>query len=151
MRPGAGGVGRDGAGRLSDPRELRTARLRLVPLAVDDAPEMTAVLADPALYAFTGGEPGTLEELRATFAHLAADRSTSRTAQLNWVVRHQVDGKAIGMLQASFSGGGHAAEIAWVVGCHGRGRGSPPRRLAPSSTPSSAMPTGARSTPRPGS
>ena len=110
---------------------LRTERLYLVPVTADDADDLREVFLDKRLYAFTGGEPGTLEELRATFAHLAADRSTSRTTQLNWVVRHQVDGKAIGMLQASFSGGGHAAEIAWVVGCHGRGRGSPPRRLAP--------------------
>jgi RimJ/RimL family protein N-acetyltransferase len=38
-------------------------------------------------------------------------------------VRQRVDAKAIGMLQAIFSGGGHAAEIAWVVGLPWQGQG----------------------------
>jgi hypothetical protein len=87
-----------------------------VPVTADDADTLGEVFLDNRLYAFTGGEPGTLEGLRSTFGHLAADRSTSPTAQLNWVVRHQDDGKAIGMLKAIFSGAGHAAEIARVVG-----------------------------------
>ena len=102
---------------------LHTERLHLVPVTADDADALSEVFLDERLYAFTGGEPGTLEGLRSTFAHLAADRSTTPTAQLNWVVRHQVDGKAIGMLQAIFSGGGHAAEIAWVVGLPWQGQG----------------------------
>ena len=94
-----------------------------MPVTADDADPLSGVFFDNRLYAFTGGEPGTLEGLRSTFAQLSANRSTSRTAQLNWVVRHQVDAKAIGMLQAIFSGGGHAAEIAWVVGLPWQGQG----------------------------
>jgi RimJ/RimL family protein N-acetyltransferase len=102
---------------------LRTERLHLVPVTADDADALSEVFFDKRLYAFTGGEPGTLEGLRSSFAHLAADRSTSPTAQLNWVVLRQVDAKAIGMLQAIFSDGGHAAEIAWVVGLPWQGQG----------------------------
>ena len=102
---------------------LRTERLHLVPVTADDADALSEVFLDQRLYAFTGGEPGTLEGLRSTFARLAADRSTSRPAQLNWVVRQQVNGKAVGMLQAVFSDGGHAAEIGWVVGLPWQGQG----------------------------
>ena len=38
---------------MTTPR-LRTARLDLAPLTVEDAAEMAVVLADPGLYAFTG-------------------------------------------------------------------------------------------------
>jgi RimJ/RimL family protein N-acetyltransferase len=102
---------------------LRTERLHLLPVTTDDADALSEVFLDERLYAFTGGGPGTVEALRSTFARLAADRSVSRSAQLNWVVRHQVDGKAIGMLQVIFTDGGDAAEIAWVVGVPWQGQG----------------------------
>jgi RimJ/RimL family protein N-acetyltransferase len=91
---------------------ILTDRLSLEPVTVDDADEMAAIFADRRLYAFTGGEPSTLEALRS-----------SSTAQLNWVVRQRVDAKAIGMLQAIFTDAGHAAEIAWVVGVPWQGQG----------------------------
>ena len=125
--PASGAVPRLGVSRrVSSERpeeSLRTERLHLVPVTADDADALSEVFFDQRLYAFTGGEPGTLEGLRSTFARLAADRSTSRAAQLNWVVRHQVNGKAVGMLQAIFSDGSHAAEIAWVVGLPWQGQG----------------------------
>jgi RimJ/RimL family protein N-acetyltransferase len=68
----------------------------------------------------TGQAP---QGLRSTFARLAADRSASPTAQLNWVVRHRADAEPIGMVQAIFTDGGHAAEIAWVVGTPWQGQG----------------------------
>jgi RimJ/RimL family protein N-acetyltransferase len=92
-------------------------------VTVDDADEMAGVFVDRRLYAFTGGEPSTPEGLRSTFARLAGARSASSTAQINWVVRLQVDAKAVGMLQAIFTDGGHAAEIAWVVGVRWQGQG----------------------------
>ena len=38
-------------------------------------------------------------------------------------MRHRIDAKAIGMMQTIFTGGGHAAEIAWVVGVAWQGQG----------------------------
>ena len=102
---------------------ILTDRLSLEPVTVDDADDMAAIFADRRLYEFTGGEPTTLEGLRSTFARLAGARSASSTAQLNWVVRRRVDAKAVGMLQAIFTDGGHAAEIAWVVGVPWQGQG----------------------------
>ena len=84
---------------------------------------MAAIFADRRLYTFTGGDPSTLEALRSTFARLADARSASATAQLNWVVRHRADDKAVVMLQAIFTDGRHAAEIAWVIGVAWQGQG----------------------------
>jgi hypothetical protein len=47
---------------------IASPRLRLVPLRVDDADEMAAVLAAPSLFAFTGGEPPSADELRDRYA-----------------------------------------------------------------------------------
>ena len=47
---------------------LRAPSVTLEPLTVEHAEAMAAVLADPALYAVTGGEPPTTEELRARYA-----------------------------------------------------------------------------------
>jgi RimJ/RimL family protein N-acetyltransferase len=102
---------------------LSTVRLHLEPVAVDDADEMAAILADRRLYRFTGGEPSTADALRATFTRLADARSASGGAQLNWVVRHRVGDQAIGMLQAIFTDGGRVAEIAWVMGVPWQGQG----------------------------
>jgi RimJ/RimL family protein N-acetyltransferase len=111
---------------MSTPRpdeRILTDRLDLRPVTVGDADELAAIFADRRLYAFTGGEPSTLEALQSTFARLEAARSASATAQRNWVVRHQVEDQAIGMLQAIFTGGGQAAEIAWVVAVAWQGQG----------------------------
>lgn len=45
-------------------------KLRL--LAVEDAAVMAEVLADPSLYAFTGGEPPTTDELSRRYGVLVA-------------------------------------------------------------------------------
>jgi RimJ/RimL family protein N-acetyltransferase len=108
---------------LRPDERILTDRLDLQPVTVEDADELAAIFADRRLYAFTGGNPSTLEELRSTFARIADARSASATAQLNWVVRHRVDGQAIGMVQAIFSDDGHAAEIAWVIGVPWQGQG----------------------------
>ena len=124
MRPGDGGVGRRGAGRLSIPPELRTARLRLVPLSVDDAAEMTAVLADPALYGFTGGGPPTLADLEARYLAQVTGRSPDGSERWhNWIVR-LVDGdRAIGYVQATVTGSPRVADVAWVLGVPWQGAG----------------------------
>jgi hypothetical protein len=83
-----------------------TARLKLVPLAVGDAEEMVGVLGDERLYAFTGGRPPTLAELRARYAQLVVGRSPDGTEQWrNWIVRLR-DGRAVGTVQATITAGG---------------------------------------------
>ncbi len=97
---------------------ILTARLELLPVVADDAEKLAEVFGDERMYVFTGGRPGTLEELRATLARLETGRANDRegTAQRNWTVRRRADGQAVGMLQAVFADGGRCAEIAWAVG-----------------------------------
>ena len=47
-----------------------TERIGLRPLSPDDAPEMAKVLADPALYQYTGGTPPTVEGLTGQYLSL---------------------------------------------------------------------------------
>jgi RimJ/RimL family protein N-acetyltransferase len=106
---------------------IRTTRLVLVPVAADDTDEMAAILADERLHRCIGGEPGTVEGLRDTLGRLAEHRAADTAAQLNWVVRRLVDGAAVGLLQAVFSGGGRVAEISWLVGVTWQARALPPK------------------------
>jgi RimJ/RimL family protein N-acetyltransferase len=112
-----------GTNAQSTPR-LRTERLDLVPLDVGAAGEMAVVLSEPALYAFTGGEPPDVPALRDRYARLGASRSSDGT-QLwhNWIVRIAADGSAIGTVQATVSATEPWAEIAWVIGVPWQGRG----------------------------
>ena len=47
---------------------IRTALLHLEPLSPTHAAEMTSILADPALYRFTGDEPPSLPALERRYA-----------------------------------------------------------------------------------
>jgi RimJ/RimL family protein N-acetyltransferase len=97
--------------------QISSGRLSLTPLAVGDADEMVGVLSGAALYAFTGGSPPSLDELRARYARLAAGRSPDgREEWRNWIIRREPDRAAVGYVQATITGGGTRAEIAWVVG-----------------------------------
>lgn len=100
---------------------IRTARLDLLPLSVGHADEMAGVLADPALYAFTGGSPPTLGELRTRYARLAAGAPGAGTVWGNWVLRMRADGRLCGYVQVTIREG--VAEVAWVVGTPWQGRG----------------------------
>ena len=103
---------------------LRTRRLDLAPLVVDDAREMALVLADPALYAFTGGEPPPEETLRRRYARLVAGPADpSRETWHNWTVRLAEDGTVVGTVQATSYPARAEAEIAWVTGVPWQGRG----------------------------
>jgi len=96
------------------------SRLRLEPLTVAHAAAMVPVLADPSLYAFTGGTPPTLDELTARYARQSVGRSPDGSEQwLNWVV--VVDEEPIGYVQATVVGS--EAEIAWVVSPAHQGHG----------------------------
>ena len=104
--------------------QLSSARLRLVPLTVADAAEMVGVLSGDALYAFTGGAPPGLDELRARYAGQVAGRSPDgREEWRNWILRRQPGGQAVGYVQATITGEGRRAEIAWVVGLEWQGHG----------------------------
>jgi len=104
--------------------QISSARLRLVPLTVGDAAEMVDVLSGEALYAYTGGAPPGLYELRARYARQAAGWSPDGREQWrNWILRREPGGEAVGYVQATISGEGRRAEIAWVVGLRWQGRG----------------------------
>jgi RimJ/RimL family protein N-acetyltransferase len=113
------------ADRLAGP--IRTDRLLLTPLREDDADEMVDVLADPGLYTFTGGTPPTLPELRRRYAAMVVGHSPDGAQEwLNWVVRlpdSEAVGTAVGTVQATIDQVGRRAEVAWVIGARGQGRG----------------------------
>ena len=103
---------------------IRSARLCLVPLAVSDAGEMVGVLSAEALYAFTGGSPPRLDELRARYARQVAGRSPDGSQEWgNWIIRREPGGQAVGYIQATVVDDGKQAEIAWVVGVDWQGQG----------------------------
>ena len=108
----------------SAPATIRTARLRLEPLVVADADELVGVLADPALYRVIGGDPPSLDQLRARYAAMVVGRSPDGTEQwLNWIVRLASGGEAVGHLQATVVDHGSRADVAWVVGTPWQGQG----------------------------
>ncbi|TDC83545.1 GNAT family N-acetyltransferase [Actinomadura sp. 7K507] len=81
---------------------IRTQRLVLEPLAAHHADEMAPVLDDRRLHRYVGGEPLTLGELRARYAHLAAGAAPFHQEWwLNWIVRRVRDGQAVGYVRAT--------------------------------------------------
>lgn len=104
---------------------MLTPRLALLPLSVEHAGEMATVLADPALYAFIGGEPPSPQSLRARYEHLVAGSPDPAVIWCNWVIQLRDDGSLAGTVQATITVGGGAAEaeVAWVVGTPWQGRG----------------------------
>lgn len=89
-----------------------------------DAAEMVDVLSGEALYAYTGGAPPSLDDLRARYAGQVAGRSPDGSEEWrNWILRRQPGGEAVGYVQATITGGGRRAEIAWVVGLRWQGQG----------------------------
>ncbi len=105
---------------------LQTERLTLEPLRVYHAEEMAPLLDDARLFAFTGGRPATLAELRARYARQATERSPDGVERwLNWIARRHQDGVAVGFVQASVSDDPDPATavLAWVVGVAFQGSG----------------------------
>jgi RimJ/RimL family protein N-acetyltransferase len=100
---------------------IRTGRLDLLPLRVEHAEEMAAVLSDPALHTFTGGTPDTAETLRSRYRRITAGSGDPAVSWLNWVVRLRAESCLTGYVQATVRG--PVAEIAWVVGTPWQGRG----------------------------
>lgn len=105
---------------------VRTARLRVEPVRVEHAEEMASVLGDPALYAVIGGVPPTSADLVARYGRWERPHSEDGVeGWLNWVVRRDADGAAVGTVQATTTecAGGFDAEVAWVVGVPFQGLG----------------------------
>lgn len=85
---------------------------------------MVGVLADPALYRFTGGEPPTLLGLRRRYAAQVAGASPDGSERWhNWILRLAAGGEAIGFVQATVMDEGRRADIAWVIGVPWQGQG----------------------------
>ncbi len=100
------------------------SRLTLVPLRAGHAEEMASVLADPDLYAFTGGSPPSSEALRARYERLVAGSPDAAVSWCNWVIELHRPPCLAGQVQATISSaGGLVAEVAWVVGTRWQGRG----------------------------
>jgi RimJ/RimL family protein N-acetyltransferase len=106
-------------------RTITTRRLDLLPLLVEHADDMAAVLSDPALHTFTGGTPDTPQALRSRYQRMVAGSPDPAVSWLNWVVRLRDDACLTGTVQATISPSDHGpiAEIAWVVGTPWQGRG----------------------------
>jgi len=108
------------------PARLRSPRLLLEPLQVQHAEEMAPLLDDPGLHTFIGGEPATLEELRARYGRQVVGRSPDGAERwLNWIVRRDEDGCAVGTVQATVTEPDAvlAAEVAWIIGTNYQHRG----------------------------
>ena len=101
---------------------IRTARLDLLPLRVEHAEEMAAVLADPALHHFIGGEPLSPDGLRARYERLVAGSGNPAVSWCNWVLRLRAGSCLVGTVQATITADG-TAEIAWVIGTPWQRRG----------------------------
>jgi RimJ/RimL family protein N-acetyltransferase len=110
---------------LSEDSTIVTPRLTLRSLRAEDADEMVDVLADPSLHEFTGGEPATLDELRARYASLLEGSGSSTELWLNWIVRRTEDAVAVGTVQATIMNpdAQPTAEVAWVIGSVWQRRG----------------------------
>ncbi|MEH0416145.1 GNAT family N-acetyltransferase [Streptomyces sp. B21-083] len=104
---------------------ISTRRLDLLPLHVEHAEEMAAVLSDPALHTFTGGTPGTPQALRSRYQRMTAGSPDPAVSWFNWVIRLRDEACLTGTIQAtvSLSGHGPIAEIAWMVGTPWQGKG----------------------------
>jgi RimJ/RimL family protein N-acetyltransferase len=107
-------------------KPISNARLTLEPQTAAHAAEMFVVLCDPALYAFEGEPPESLEWLRARYARLESRQSKDGSQiWLNWVIRlpnGAAAGPAIGFVQAAADRSGRAA-IAYVLASAHWGRG----------------------------
>jgi RimJ/RimL family protein N-acetyltransferase len=94
--------------------ELTTDRLVLARLRLSDARGMQTVLAEPALYRFTGGSPPSLEQLEQRYRAQIAGPDTPEVSWLHWIVRFRAEGAAVGFVQATVTDA--TADVAWLIG-----------------------------------
>jgi RimJ/RimL family protein N-acetyltransferase len=91
----------------------------MTPVSPGDAVEMTEVLADPALYVYTGGSAPTAGQLEARYRAQVTGSPDPGQVWHNWIIRE--NGDAVGFVQATVTD--DEAEVAWVVGVPWQGRG----------------------------
>lgn len=104
--------------------DARGVGVVLEPLLVEHAAAMVAVLADPAIYSFTGGDPPSLDDLEHRYHLQSRGLSPDGTERwFNWIVRDAVSRDAVGYVQATVTRRDQLAELAWVVGAAWQGRG----------------------------
>lgn len=78
---------------------------------------MAVVLADPALYAYTGGEPPEPMTLRARYVRQAVGVSPDGSELwFNWIIRTRASGTAVGYVQATLVSETGTTDLAWVIG-----------------------------------
>lgn len=97
---------------------IETPRIVLEPLTIAHAAEMVHVLADPALYAFIGGCPPTLNQLQKRYRAQTTGQSADNTqAWLNWIVTLREPRHPVGYVQATVEHRADIleADIAWVI------------------------------------
>jgi RimJ/RimL family protein N-acetyltransferase len=98
---------------------ITAERVLLEPLEEAHATEMVDVLADPSLYAFTGGSPPTVQALRARYRAQVAGPDDGIETWHNWIIRFE--GVPVGFVQATVTG--PVGDVAWVLGTPWQGRG----------------------------
>ncbi len=103
------------------PDEVPIVRVTLEPLRVEHAEEMSSVLADPALYEFTGGDPPSRDALAERYRAQVAGSGRSAEQWRNWIVRRTDSGEPIGFVQATVVD--RVADVAWLIGVAHQGQG----------------------------
>ena len=95
---------------------LQSPRLDLTPMVQRDAPDLFALLRDPALHEFsTDPPPAHRDEVQERIRRWETRRSpTQDDLWLNWTLRLKQSGLAVGYIQATVYE--YAAELAWVIG-----------------------------------
>ena len=102
---------------------LDTDRLELAPMVEGDSVALYALLRDPEIHAFTGGQPPELaDELRAKIRRRESRRSPQGDELwLNWTLRLKENQTVVGYVQAGVKAG--QADMAWVIGVSFQRRG----------------------------
>ena len=107
--------------RADRPVGVPIVSIVLESLRVEHADEMWSVLADQALYEFTGGEPPSRDALDERYRAQVAGSGRPEERWHNWIVRRTDSDEAIGFVQATAVDG--VADIAWLVGVRHQGQG----------------------------
>ena len=102
---------------------LETERLDLAPMVEGDSDALFALLKDPEIHVFTGGQPpANTDDVRAKIRRRESRRSPAGDELwLNWTLRLKADQSVAGYVQAGVKQG--KADLAWVVGVPFQRRG----------------------------
>ncbi len=94
---------------------VRTERLSIEPLVIEDADELFAALDHPDVGTYLGGpEMTTVEALRTRIGHLLVGSGRDHEHWRNWVVRLTATDEVVGRLETTVYDGGTWAEVAYV-------------------------------------